>query len=81
VRAVAPVAPRLWDLFYQLTNHEGMVRLSVAVAALLWGPRLRAALHAERPDLVVSVHPLCARRAARDPRSMMGPTHHRTTAW
>jgi UDP-N-acetylglucosamine:LPS N-acetylglucosamine transferase len=74
---VVAQAPRLWGLFYQLTNHEGLVRLSVAVAALLWGPRLRAALHAERPDLVVSVHPLCARlvvRALRD--GPASPPHH-----
>jgi hypothetical protein len=42
---VVAQAPGLWGLFFQLANHEGMVRLSVAVAALLWGPRLRAALH------------------------------------
>src|SRR5207248_10090738 len=60
-----------------LTNHEGMVRLSVAMAALLWGPRLRAALYAERPDLVVSVHPLCARLAARALHDVPdSPPHH-----
>jgi len=74
---VVAQAPRLWGLFYQLTNHEGMVRLSVAMAALLWGPRLRAALYAERPDLVVSVHPLCARLAARALHDVPdSPPHH-----
>ncbi|HKC76475.1 MAG TPA: hypothetical protein VKF37_20080, partial [Chloroflexota bacterium] len=74
---VVAQAPRLWGLLYQLTNHEGMVRLSVAVAALLWGPRLRAALHAERPDLVLSVHPLCARLAAHALHDVPGsPPHH-----
>jgi len=74
---VVAQAPRLWGLFYQLTNHEGMVRLSVAVAGLLWGPRLRAALDAGRPDLVVSVHPLCARLAARALHDVPNsPPHH-----
>ena len=70
-------APRLWGLFYHLTNHEGMVRLSVAVAALLWEQRLRSVLHAERPDLVLSVHPLCARLAARALHDVpSSPPHH-----
>jgi UDP-N-acetylglucosamine:LPS N-acetylglucosamine transferase len=74
---VVAQAPRLWGLFYQLTNHEGMVRLSVAVAGLLWGPRLRTALYAERPHLVVSVHPLCARLAARALHDVPdSPPHH-----
>ena len=34
---VVAQAPRLWGLFYQLTNHESVVRLSVALAALLSG--------------------------------------------
>jgi 1,2-diacylglycerol 3-beta-galactosyltransferase len=69
-------APRLWEWFFHLTNHEGAVRLGTAVAALLWGPRLRATLKAERPDLVVSLHPLCARLAAHVLCRMPHPPPH-----
>jgi UDP-N-acetylglucosamine:LPS N-acetylglucosamine transferase len=43
---------------------------------LLWGQQLRAALLAGRPDLVVSVHPLCARLAAGVLRAVPDPPPH-----
>jgi UDP-N-acetylglucosamine:LPS N-acetylglucosamine transferase len=70
-------APRLWGLFYYLTDHAAMVGVGTAAADLLWEQRLRSVLHAERPDLVLSVHPLCARLAARALHDVPGsPPHH-----
>src|SRR5690242_2097261 len=56
--------PALWRLFYQLTDREGATSLGVRVATRLWGRSLRAVLAVVQPDMVVSVHPLCARLAA-----------------
>jgi UDP-N-acetylglucosamine:LPS N-acetylglucosamine transferase len=68
-------APRLWGLYYRLTDREGVVRLGTA-AARLWQRRLRAVLEGERPDLVVSLHPLCARLAEHVLRGMVNPPPH-----
>lgn len=57
-------APWVWGLFYRATNNAGAVRLGRAAGALLWARRLRAVIQAERPGLVVSVHPLCTQLAA-----------------
>lgn len=63
--ALVDHAPWLWRKLYRVTNSEWAVLLGVAAGALLWGRRLRATLLARRPRLVVSVHPLGTRLAAR----------------
>ena len=50
--------------------------LGATLMAALWGRRLRAAIHVARPDLIVSVHPLCARLAADTLRREGHPTPH-----
>lgn len=62
--ALVAWAPWAWGLFYRATNNAGAVRLGMAASALLWARRLRAVIQAERPGLVVSVHPLCTQLAA-----------------
>ena len=57
-------APRLWGWLYRRSDNERGVRLGAAAMAALWGPGVRATIRAVRPDLIVSVHPLCARLAA-----------------
>jgi UDP-N-acetylglucosamine:LPS N-acetylglucosamine transferase len=69
-------APLLWGLFYRLTDREGVVRLGTAAAARLWERRLRDVLDGERPDLVVSLHPLCARLAEHVLCGMVNPPPH-----
>ena len=69
-------APHLWGLFYRLTDREGVVRLGTAAAARLWQRRLRDVLDGERPDLVVSLHPLCARLAEHVLCDMANPPPH-----
>lgn len=62
---VAGRAPTLWKHFYHLTNRPWVVQLGVRLALLLWGRRLWDRCAIERPDLVISVHPLCAQMASR----------------
>src|SRR5262249_8352994 len=62
--ATVAYAPRLWSLFYHATDSAAAVRLGMAAAGLLWARRLRSVIAAERPALVVAVHPICARLAA-----------------
>ncbi|HEY8741934.1 MAG TPA: hypothetical protein VIU62_02470, partial [Chloroflexota bacterium] len=68
--ATVEYASWLWRLFYRATNSEGAVRLGMAAGGLLWAGRLRTVLRTQRPKLVVSVHPLCTRLAARILRSI-----------
>ncbi len=69
--------PALWRLFYRLTNRERAIRLVVRLAAVLWEQSLRTTLDAVRPDVVVSVHPLSARLAARVlPTAPYAAAHH-----
>ncbi len=69
-------APRLWGWCYRLSNNRWGVWLGATLMAALWGRRLRAAIHVARPDLIVSVHPLCARLAADTLRREGHPTPH-----
>jgi len=69
-------APRLWGWLYRLSDNERGVRLGSAAMAALWGPGLRAMIRAARPDLIVSVHPLCARLAADTLRREGSPAPH-----
>lgn len=73
---VAAHAPRLWGLFYVLTNRESTVRLSTRIAALLWGQQVRRVLRVEQPDLVVTVHPLWTRLADHVLRAEPSPPPH-----
>lgn len=74
--AVTAYAPPLWGAFYHLTNREWVVRAGVSAALPVWGRWLRSVLRAERPDLVVSVHPLCARLAAHALATLSSTTPH-----
>jgi len=69
-------APRLWGWFYYLSNNRWGVWLGATVMAALWGRRLRASIRVARPDIVVSVHPLCARLAADVLRRAGHPAPH-----
>jgi len=62
--ATVAYAPWLWSLFYFATDNRGAVRLGIAAGALLWARRLRSAILAERPEVVIAVHPICVRLAA-----------------
>ena len=62
--AIIAHAPWLWGLCYHATNNRWAIRLGTAIVALLWARRLGATIEAERPGIVVAVHPLCARLAA-----------------
>jgi UDP-N-acetylglucosamine:LPS N-acetylglucosamine transferase len=62
--AVVAHAPWLWGLFYHATNNSWAIRAGMTAGALLWARRLRTAIQAERPGIVIAVHPLCARLAA-----------------
>jgi 1,2-diacylglycerol 3-beta-galactosyltransferase len=62
--AMVAYAPWLWSLFYYATDNRWAVRLGMATAALLWARRLRSVIQAERPEMVIAVHPICARLAA-----------------
>jgi UDP-N-acetylglucosamine:LPS N-acetylglucosamine transferase len=73
---VAGRAPHLWGWCYRLSNNRWGVWLGATLMAALWGRRLRAAIHVARPDLIVSVHPLCARLAADTLRREGHPTPH-----
>jgi len=57
-------APRLWGWLYHLSNNRRGVWLGALIVAVLYGRRLRATIRTMRPDLIISVHPLCARLAA-----------------
>jgi UDP-N-acetylglucosamine:LPS N-acetylglucosamine transferase len=57
-------APWLWGLFYHATNNAWTVRIGKAASSLLWAHRLRSAIRAERPAIIVSAHPLCTHLAA-----------------
>jgi UDP-N-acetylglucosamine:LPS N-acetylglucosamine transferase len=74
---VVPRATWLWSIFYHATNREGAVRAGMHLATLLWGPSLSETLAVIRPDLVVSVHPICARLAASVLRAMPHAPPHR----
>ena len=69
-------APRLWSWLYRLSDNERGVRLGSAAMAALWGRGLRATIRAARPDLIVSVHPLCVRLAADALRREGSPAPH-----
>ncbi len=69
--------PHLWGLLYRITDEERAVRQGMRLAAALWGRRLRAVVRAQRPGLVVSVHPVCAGLVSRAlPRGPQSPPHH-----
>ncbi len=73
---VVPRAAWLWDAFYRATNRESAVCAGTRLATLLWGRSLRKTLLGTRPDLVVSVHPICARLASSVLRTMpQAPPH------
>lgn len=62
--ALVAWAPWLWGLFYHATNNAWAARLGLAMSKLLWSHRLRDAILATQPRLVVSVHPICTQLAA-----------------
>jgi len=73
---VAARAPRLWGWLYHLSNNRCGVWLGALIVAALYGRRLRATIRAVRPDLIISVHPLCARLAAQSLRATRRRTPH-----
>jgi UDP-N-acetylglucosamine:LPS N-acetylglucosamine transferase len=73
---VVPRATCLWGIFYRATNREGAARAGARLATLVWGPSLRKTIAATRPDLVVSVHPICARLASSVLRAIPQPPSH-----
>jgi len=73
---VAARAPRLWGWLYRLSNNRCGVWLGAVIVAALYGRRLRATIRTMRPDLIISVHPLCARLAAHSLRGARRRTPH-----
>ncbi len=73
---VAARAPRLWGWLYRLSNNRGGVWLGAVIVAALYGRRLRATIRTMRPDLIISVHPLCARLAAHSLQGARRRTPH-----
>lgn len=75
--AIIAQAPQVWRLLYHATDGERAVRWGARLAGALWGRRFRAVLRAWRPDVVVSVHPLCAGLVSvAAPRGPRVPAHH-----
>jgi len=73
---VAARAPRLWGWLYYLSNNRCGVWLGALIVSALYGRRLRATIRTVRPDLIISVHPLCARLAAQSLRGARRRTPH-----
>jgi len=73
---VAARAPHLWGWLYDLSNNKCGVWLGALIVAVLYGRRLRATIRTMRPDLIISVHPLCARLAAHTMRGARRRTPH-----
>lgn len=57
-------APWLWGVFYRATDKPRVVRRGMIIVKVLLGPQLGTAIRAERPGIVVAVHPIAARLAA-----------------
>jgi len=67
-------APGLWGLGYHAGNVRAATSLEQHAIKLLWGKRVASLLDKERPDLILSVHALCAQ--AVDPIAhMLGIPH------
>jgi 1,2-diacylglycerol 3-beta-galactosyltransferase len=71
--AMVAHAPWMWSLMYRVTDNEWAMRLGMAIICRLWAARLRRLLEERRPDIIVSVHPLCTRLAAAVLRGMSEP--------